>query len=191
MPADFLYYLVKPLVLVAIMAIAAREPRPISTRYRLLVVIALSWSLAGDILLMLPQDRFVHGLVAFLVAHVCYVIAFVRTGGGLRDPFAAAAVALFAGAMLAFLWPSLGSLRIPVIAYVAVLATMAWQAIARWRHLRSRDTALAAAGALLFLASDSTLAIQRFRGDFAGATAVILATYWTAQFLFARSVRVS
>jgi uncharacterized membrane protein YhhN len=189
MRTDFLFYVLKPLILVAILALAAREPRPISTRYRLLIVIGLAWSLAGDILLMLPQDRFVLGLTAFLVAHACYIIAFARTGGGARDPLVALGVAAFAGAMLAFLWPSLGALRIPVVAYVAVIGTMAWQAIARWRHLRSPDAARAALGAVLFLASDTALAIERFRGEFAGSFFVVIGTYWAAQLLIARSVR--
>lgn len=184
-----LLYVAKPAVMLAIIAIAAREPRPISTRYRALIVIGLAWSLAGDILLMVPQDLFVAGLLAFLVAHLCYIVAFARTGGGLRDPVAAVAVSAIAGTMLAILWPGLGALRIPVVVYVTVIATMAWQAIARWRHLRSPDAAGAALGAALFLASDSALALRKFRGEFAGATFVILGTYWVAQYLIARSVR--
>jgi uncharacterized membrane protein YhhN len=184
-----LVYVAKPATTLALLAIAAREPRPISSRYRALIVLGLAWSLAGDILLMLPQDRFLPGLVSFLVAHLCYIVAFARTGGGVRDPIAGTAVAVVALAMLAILWPGLGELRIPVVAYVAVIATMAWQAVARWRHLHSGDAAHAAAGAVLFLASDSALAIRRFRGEFAGATIVVLGTYWVAQYLIARSVR--
>ncbi len=189
-PTDLLWYTVKPLVLVAMIALAARAPRPISTRYRLLIVVGLAWSLAGDILLMLPQDRFVLGLAAFLVAHCCYIVAFARTGGGLRAPVVAFAVAAYAGAMLAFLWPSLGDLRLPVVAYVAVIGTMAWQAIARWRHLRSADAARAAAGAVAFMVSDTALAIERFRGEFTGSFVTVIGTYWIAQYLIARSVQV-
>jgi uncharacterized membrane protein YhhN len=188
-PVDLLWYTIKPLVLVAMIALAARAPRPISTRYRLLIVVGLAWSLAGDILLMLPQDRFVPGLLAFLVAHGCYIIAFARTGGGARDPLVALGIAGYAGAMLTFLWPSLGDLRIPVIVYVAVIATMAWQAIARWRHLRTPDAARAAAGAAMFLASDTALAIERFRGEFPGSFVTVIGTYWVAQYLIARSVQ--
>lgn len=187
-PADLLWYIVKPLVLVAMIALAARAPRPISTRYRLLVVVGLAWSLAGDILLMLPQDLFVAGLAAFLVAHCCYITAFARTGGGLRDPLVALGIAAYAGAMLAFLWPSLGDLRVPVIAYVAVISTMAWQAIARWRHLRAPHAARAAVGAAVFLVSDTALAIERFRGEFPGSFVTVIGTYWVAQYLIARSV---
>jgi uncharacterized membrane protein YhhN len=188
-PADLLWYTVKPLFLVAMIAIAARASRPISTRYRLLIVVGLAFSLAGDILLMLPQDRFVLGLAAFLVAHCCYIVAFARTGGGGRAPVAALLVAAYAIAMLAFLWSSLGDLRTPVSAYVAVIGTMAWQAIARWRHVRSTDAARAAAGAVIFMASDTALAIERFRGEFPGSFVTVIGTYWVAQYLIARSVQ--
>jgi uncharacterized membrane protein YhhN len=42
----------------------------------LLVLVALLFSLAGDILLMLPAARFLPGLVLFLMAHLSYVLAF-------------------------------------------------------------------------------------------------------------------
>ena len=190
MGTDPLLYVLKPLILVAIIASAIWARPTISSRYRLLIVAGLGWSLAGDILLMLPQDLFVQGLATFLVAHLFYITAFARTGGGLRAPVVALAVAAYAGAMLAFLWPSLGDLRIPVIAYVGVIGTMAWQAIARWRHLRSTDAARAAAGAVLFMVSDTALAIERFRGEFPGSFVTVISTYWVAQYLIARSVQV-
>ena len=37
-------------------------------------------SLAGDVLLMLPTDRFVFGLVSFFLAHVAYVVGFLLAG---------------------------------------------------------------------------------------------------------------
>ena len=37
-------------------------------------VAALALSLVGDVLLMLPRERFVGGLVAFLLAHLAYIV---------------------------------------------------------------------------------------------------------------------
>ena len=91
--------------------------------------------------------------------------------------------------MLAVLWPTLGALRIPVVVYVAVISTMAWQAIARWRHLRTLDTKLAALGAMSFVVSDAALAIGRFRSEFPASAALVLGTYWLAQWCIARSVQ--
>ncbi|MBL8245739.1 MAG: hypothetical protein JNL89_16200, partial [Rhodanobacteraceae bacterium] len=49
-------------------------------------------------------------------------------------------------------------------------------------------TALAAAGGMLFMASDSMIAIGRFGEPFDGQRLAVLTTYWAAQWLIARSV---
>ena len=79
-------------------------------------------------------------------------------------------------------------MRPPVVAYVVVIAVMAWQAVARWRVRRDSRAAMAAAGALLFMASFSAIAISRFLGDFPGYRVFVLVTYWGAQYLIASSV---
>ena len=53
----------------------------------------------------------------------------------------------------------------------------------------SASLAIAAAGAVLFLASDSMLAIDRFRLPFKAAQALVLSTYWLGQWLIALSAR--
>lgn len=130
-------YVTKPLATLAIVAMAARAADPVSPRYRALVVAGLGWSLLGDVLLMLPQDLFVAGLAAFLIAHLCYITAFSGAGGGARAWGAFAGVAVVGACILALLWPRLGMLRLPVAAYVSVISTMAWQALARWRGTRA------------------------------------------------------
>ena len=58
-------------------------------------VAALVCSLAGDVLLMLPSDRFIAGLAAFLVGHLCYVAGFWAHGpGGIAFLVAAVVVAV-------------------------------------------------------------------------------------------------
>lgn len=183
-----LVYLGKPFATLAVIVLAARSAPAVSLRYRTLITAGLICSLVGDVFLMLPSDQFIAGLASFLVAHVLYIAAFSGSGGGVRDVTAAAAVALIGGLMLAMLWPHLGALRLPVTVYVGVIATMAWQAVARWRHCDTADARLAAIGATVFLISDAALAWGKFRGDFPGSAAVVLVTYWLAQWCIARSV---
>jgi uncharacterized membrane protein YhhN len=184
----WLVYVAKPAATITLLALAVLSPPSVSRRYRALVVAGLVASLAGDVWLMLPGDRFVPGLASFLVAHLCYIAAFADAGGGWRGPGAALGVGLVAGAILAVLWPGLGALKGPVVAYVLVIALMAWQALARWRRVGGASAALAAAGAIAFLASDASLAVRRFVADFPAGPVVVLATYWLAQYLIARSV---
>ena len=50
------------------------------------ILIGLFFSLIGDVLLMLPNEQFLGGLGAFLVAHLAYCIALFPTGLPLRGP---------------------------------------------------------------------------------------------------------
>jgi uncharacterized membrane protein YhhN len=185
-------YLLKPLAILTVILFAAfAAPRP-TARYRALIVTALLWSLAGDVLLMLPGDFFAPGLGCFLVAHLCYISAFATHGSGRKAGIVALIpFALIAGVMLAFVWPALDALRVPVLLYIGVMATMGWQAWGRWLRVRSNGAFRAAIGALFFLVSDGTLALNRFgtpTGSAASATIVILSTYLAAQWLIASSV---
>jgi uncharacterized membrane protein YhhN len=183
-------YVLKPLATLALVALVLRTAA--ASRYRTWIAAGLAASLAGDILLMLPQGLFVPGLVAFLLAHLCYIGAFASDGAGRNAPvLPALPVFGLAAALLWYLWPSLGPLRLPVACYMAVISTMSWQAIARWRVLGTQHAMFAAVGSVFFLMSDSALAIRKFVAPFPAATFVILATYYAAQWGLALSVRAS
>lgn len=155
--------------------------------YRWLVVAGLVCSLAGDVFLMLPSDRFREGLVSFLAAHLLYIAAFSRAGAGpallALAPFAVYGIAIFA-----WLLPHLGRMKLPAAAYLLAIVAMAWQAGGQWLAVRSGWALLALVGATLFVASDSVLAANRFRGSFASAQLCVLGSYYPAQWLIARSV---
>lgn len=145
---------------------------------------ALFFSLAGDAFLMF-EGFFIPGLVSFLLAHVCYIALLRSDAPWLASRRAVACISLVAAAMYALLW--LGglptALRLPVLAYVGVIATMAAQAWGRHRVLRNPASLLVAAGASLFMLSDSLLAINRFVQPLPWAAVGVLATYYAAQAL--------
>ncbi|MEZ5614724.1 MAG: lysoplasmalogenase [Rhodocyclaceae bacterium] len=181
-------YLFKPLATLLILALAL-SLTPARPEYQWAVAAGLLFSTAGDVFLMLPRDRFVFGLASFLVAHVCYVLAF-----SLEAPFAGNLLSwlpffVAGGVVVVLVWPGLKpALRGPVVAYVGVIAAMAGQAAGRWQELGGNLALAAAVGAALFVVSDAVLAIDRFRWKFRAARAVTLATYWAAQLLIALSV---
>ncbi len=156
------------------------------------MVLALALSLAGDVLLVLPADRFALGLAAFLVAHVAYIAAF-STGSPLAGnqlpwlvPFLAVT-----GGITASVWSRLGRLRAPLLVYVAAISVMAWRAAMRGQaaSVPRASFQLALLGACLFIASDALLVLRRFRRPFRAAHEIELAAYWAAQLLIALSVR--
>src|SRR5690606_12437364 len=106
-------YLFKPLTTVLIIALAVVANDPISSTYKALIVAGLVASLAGDVFLMLP-DRFVPGLLSFLIAHIFYIIAFTHESSGMAPIWYVVSFILYGAVMLRWLWPDLGSLRVPV-----------------------------------------------------------------------------
>lgn len=181
-------YLFKPLTTVLILALALAAPEPVSRGYRALVCGGLLFSLAGDVFLMLPRDRFVAGLASFLAAHLFYIAAFTPRPPRLAAPLVLAALLVYGALLMRALWPRLGSLRAPVAVYAAALLVMAWQAAARYAALETTAALLAAVGAGLFVVSDSVLAWERFVRRFRYGQAAVLATYFAAQWLIALSV---
>lgn len=182
-------YVTKPLTTALLVGVALAARPPSSRAYQALVASGLGASLAGDVLLMLPGDLFALGLASFLVAHICYTVAFAHgreRGLGLvyALPFA-----VFGCAMLVYLWPRLAMLKPAVALYVLAIQVMAWQAVATYAATRRTGALLAAIGACVFLVSDSLLALDRFRGHFRGASLGVMATYYLAQALIASSVR--
>lgn len=186
----WLVYVCKPLTTVLILVLAASVAAG-PPRYQALVVAGLAASLAGDVFLMLPDDRFVSGLVSFLVAHLAYLAAFAAGPVGATPWFVLGGLLLVGGLVLRALWHGLGALRGPVTGYVAVILAMAWMAVVRWLETPGPGTAAAAVGALLFVLSDTLLALDRFRTRLPLARGLVLATYYGAQVLIALSVRLS
>ncbi|HEV2913642.1 MAG TPA: lysoplasmalogenase [Pyrinomonadaceae bacterium] len=180
-------YLFKPLTLIFIILIALLQKNPVSGLYRYAVTLGLLCSLAGDIFLMLPRERFIAGLTSFLLAHLCYIAAFTFETGRALSPLYALPFIIYGVIMLGALLPGLGRLKVPVIVYMLVIMLMAWQSLNRWMATGQRGSALALLGALLFVVSDSVLALNRFKRPFASAQLYIMSTYFTAQWLIALS----
>jgi len=192
----WLHWICKPLATVLILALAWRTRPALSPRYRRRVLAGLGFALLGDVLLMLPGDLFVPGLAAFLLGHIAFLAAWLDDSRLAVRPLGLLACLLAALGLLCLLWHYVASpLRVPVVVYALVLATMAGQAIGRARHHMIVGDALAPAarcaalGALLFMASDSLLAWDRFRHALPLATLWILGTYYPAIGLIAWSVR--
>lgn len=181
-------WIAKPAATLALCLFALTRPPLPAPRYRGLVAAGLLCSLGGDVLLMIPGDFFLAGLLAFLGAHVCYLTAF-RTHRGGRGPLVLVVPLLVVGAgVLSVLWPRLGAMRVPVLLYVAVILAMCWSAAERWWTTQAPGSGLALVGAVLFLVSDALLAINRFHAPLPAASWLVLGTYYPAQLLIAGSV---
>jgi uncharacterized membrane protein YhhN len=144
-------------------------------------------SLAGDAFLMFP-GYFIPGLVSFLVAHLLYIALFRMGQAWFPSRRALAVTLVFGAVMYAYLWMGglPAALRVPVAAYVIVIALMAAQAIGRATVLRDTAAVGVAIGAGFFMLSDSLLAVNRFVSPLPMAQVWVLSTYYVAQILIVR-----
>lgn len=174
------FFVLKPLTTLLVLG-AAATAGDADPAYRAWICAALLLSMCGDVALMFPGNAaFVTGLGSFLVAHGLFVWAFWINGGHAMPPMWSALPVLAAGAFFVWLLPRTGPLRLPVIVYAAALVGMTLAAAARSHARDDLSGALAAAGALLFVFSDSSLAVRQFNGPYPRAQALILSTYWLA-----------
>jgi hypothetical protein len=190
-----LHWLFKPLTLVlalvwvATAPVAARAP----VFLKVLLLVALLASLIGDTLLMLPGNFFIAGLVAFLSAHLAYIVLLQRsTPGSLWFPSRKALWGTlgYGTLMMTLLWSGLPGpvMRVAVAAYVVVIALMAAQAMGRAVLRGDAPSRWVAWGACFFMLSDSLLAINKFMQPLPTASLWILSTYYIAQVLIMRHV---
>jgi uncharacterized membrane protein YhhN len=168
------------LALAAWVALHGRRPQGALTAAGLLL------ASVGDVLLDL--GRFLPGLAAFLLAHVSYILAFVSVE---RRPALARALPFAAWGLVSFglLRPGLGTLTLPVGAYVVVITIMMWRAAVRVGSPRAPGLAawLGLAGAIAFGTSDTLIAVTRFLHPIEGVRVPIMLLYWLGQWGIAGS----
>ena len=151
------------------------------------IIGALVLSTLGDVLLIFDgRPFFILGLLSFLLAHVLYVLIFRSRVGAIKLDFYTALCSLVIIAyyffFMKFLWPHLGAMRIPVLAYAFVISGMLWMALQLLRSTSSFRWHIVL-GALFFVISDSLLSIQLFYSSFELAHFYVMLTYILAQFL--------
>lgn len=180
-------YISKPLIVITLAGYFLSQTNGDSSSLKKWILLALFFSWVGDVLLMFQQkDKlfFLLGLSAFLIAHIFYIIFFhwVRINENVKgNAWLLLIVVIYYAALITLLSPFLGDMKLPVRIYGIVISFMLMLAM----HMLSIKNRSAGrwmmAGALLFVISDSVLAINRFYQSFEIASAVIMLTYGLAQ----------
>ncbi|HET6996653.1 MAG TPA: lysoplasmalogenase [Chitinophagaceae bacterium] len=180
-------YISKPLIVVSIIAYFLSQTAETTYSLKKWILFALFFSWVGDILLMFQADNklfFLLGLSCFLLAHVFYIIFFqsVRAREKIRPKvWLLLIVLVYYTPLVSFLSPHLGDMKLPVIIYGAVISLMLSLAIDMLFIPNRRAGQWMMTGALLFVLSDSVLAINQFYQSFPLAGVIIMLTYGLAQ----------
>ncbi len=182
----------KPLATLLLLVLANQNWRRTKNPFAFWISLGLLFSLVGDILLLSPGKFFLPGLAAFLITHIAYLIAFTRDAKFPANWFAWLIFLTLAAGNFHLLHQHLPTgFALPVALYAIALATMSSQALGRSLLLQTAASKLAAAGALLFLLSDTVLGWDRFHKPIIPAPVLILSLYYAAQFLITLSTHSS
>ncbi|HJF33261.1 MAG TPA: lysoplasmalogenase [Sporosarcina psychrophila] len=169
-----------PMALIILFALTARSL--FSRTYKRIIIAGLFVCMIADGVLY----WFLPGLITFFIGHVFYIFAFHHAARKSVPIWVAAPLLLYGAGMAIWVAGSQFSagqtvLGIAIIAYIGVILTMGWMAI------RTR-LKLAIIGALLFIFSDSVLAIDRFVYALPYRDAFVMVTYYAAQVFIAASI---
>ena len=181
-----LEWVCKPATLAALTG-AAIACSPDDPQVKAAFVVGLALSLAGDVFLMLPSDRFLQGLISFFLAHVAYVVGFALDG---PEPLLLVVGLVVVAVGVAFIGRPLvqrvragdqAEMAVPVMAYMGVISLMVVFAF-------GTGNPWGIAGALSFYASDATLGWNRFVAPVKNGHLAVMVTYHLAQALLVVSL---
>lgn len=183
----------KPLIMASLFFFYLFSTEPLNRSRS--VVLAIVFSFTGDVLLMQP-DYFITGLIAFMSAHILYIFAYRQHRheenenalSKIQRVRLAFPVILWTTGLAVVLFPSLGDLKIPVMFYAVVILLMVLQALFRNGYTSAVSFRMVFAGAVLFMISDSVLAINKFLTPVTEAGFFIMLTYSAAQFLIIKGL---
>jgi len=172
-------YILKPLTMVVLIAATVALPEPSSNLARWAIVVALTFSMLGDIFLLSKDRFFLQGLLAFFVAHLFYIFGLAQLGFTLQFAVVGLVVVLFGTAILGRkivmgVQAKDPSMTVPVIAYLGVVSAMVVAAIAT-------TNPWAIVGSLLFFGSDAAIGWYRFVAPFKHRDMFVIVTYHLGQ----------
>ena len=186
-------YLYKPLatllvMLVCLLSLTKPNAEP---GYTWAILLGLFFSLGGDVALMFTGSKaFLAGVGCFLVAQVVYGLTFATRGALAGSWVGTAILLLLIGvAFVAYLYPHLGKMRIPVAVYAAAISFMVLAALGARQSPRfgAMQAWLVAVGAVLFYVSDIILAVNKFAHPIKRYRLFNLSAYYAGQLLIALS----
>lgn len=190
------YLLSKPLILISIFIFFRSHTGSVNNiRFRNLLLTGFVFSLIGDVLLMFQiagQNFLIGGLIAFLVAHLCYATGFISDMFDKRPwsqhwgQLAFSTLIVVYGAEFFIINRfDFGSLYFPVMIYCMAIVIMGVNAVMRDKYKNPKGYLKVVIGAVFFIISDSLLATNLFITPIPFSGPLILGTYVIAQYLIA------
>lgn len=203
--SEVLDYIFKPLIMpcLALLFIypKATDLEVDRKKFNRLILFGFFFSWLGDIALMfdkLNPNFFLVGLSNFLLAHIFYIFAFWQSAKNSssptllsQKPYLFAPLLVYGGGLFYLLLPNLQGFTAPVLVYSVVISLMACFALNRKNRVNSRSFNLIFYGSLLFVVSDSLIALNKFLLAIPYNGFWVMLTYMLAQYLIMRGSKLN
>lgn len=180
----------KPLLMPILLVFFKRSLKsPLNLSF-LLASLALIFSWVGDVFLLLQAENsnfFIFGLASFAVAQIFFINAYLKARnleGSIsvksKIPYTIPFF-IFTVVFVGYLWPEIIGLRVPIIIYAVLLTSMAITSILRMDQTNLKSFNQVFFGSILFMFSDSLIAINKFANPMENPGLFIMLTYILAQ----------
>ncbi len=183
-----LVYIFKPLIIFSLLFLYVFS-LPVRLKW---YVMALELCFFGDVFLMFSGELFfIAGLVSFLIAHVLFikiVISRIKEVNFLKMISSAIPFLASFSLLIYTLKDSLHEMLWPVIIYGLTIATFGTVSLIDFLHTKSKKSLLMLFGAIIFMISDSLLAINKFYNPAHILDITVMITYVLAQYFIFRSM---
>lgn len=186
-------HIAKPLLLVWIAVYFLIHAKGVDKTVVKLASLGFLFSWIGDLFMMFSGEfvYFILGIASFLVAQVLYAFLFLRTiniSGKKsflkKKPVWLIPYIVFGFIIYILLFNQLDAiLKTAIFVYMTAILTMSAMALNRYGNGHPMSFSLVLVGSLLFVASDSLIAINRFLGSIPYEGLFIMSTYIAAQYL--------
>lgn len=194
-----LIFATKPLLMVTLFVwFYLQTKESANNKFRKYLLLSIVFAFGGDTFLMfLPFDEifFLLGLGSFLIGQLFYVFAFsnsiMTSKKAFNKPLGIILLTTFLSyyALLMYsLFPYLEDFLIPVLVYGVAVCAMGVSSGWRLNKVSKESFALVFIGAMLFVLSDTLIAVNQFlyKGKLLNAQVAIMITYVLAQYLIAK-----
>jgi len=178
---------VKPMLMLLLMGVYAFSSVKRNNWY----LLALAFSFLGDVLLLDKENMFLFGIASFLMTQLIY-IKLILSKTGRSDlklkVFAVVPFLVYIVILLSLLKDNLGDYLVPVIVYGIAISVFGMTSLHFYLQKKSKVSLLMLTGAVLFILSDSMIALNKFYKVHEYYPVAIMLTYALAQYLILRSV---
>jgi len=194
---ELLHQICKPLLMLSLLIYFwSKTEKRKNENWAKFVTLALVFSWIGDIMLMFTNINFLlffAGLSSFLIAHIVYMFAYYRATYQKRLNIHLSAVPfiflVYFGILAYLILPYIDAvIQVPLTVYAVILFLMVSAAFFRKGVTPPMSFQYTFAGSILFIVSDSLLAINRFSETIPYASVAVMATYIVAQWLIVRGL---